>query len=86
MPNNVYITRVYCTLVVMVDALLWVGLSCWVVVVMLILHHAYTHSDLPYPDRCFQMSDICNFHSCSHEMWVILIFFGGVVCIVAGCT
>jgi hypothetical protein len=66
------------------DALLVVGLSCWLLVVILLLHHIYKHPELPYPDRIFQMSDVCNFDSWNHEMWVIFIFFGGLAFVITG--
>lgn len=50
--------------------------------VILLLHHAYSHRPGgPHPlqgcDQFFQESDVCNFHSCSHEMWIL-----GIGCIV----
>lgn len=56
----------------------------WIVVgillaacVVLLLHHRYHHrtgGPQPLPegmDQWFQESDVCNFHSCSHEMWIL---------------
>ena len=54
------------------------------VCVALLAHHRYKHRtggphELHGTDRWFQKSDICNFHSCSHEMWIILLFGLAVV-------
>ena len=52
---------------------------------VLLLHHRYHHrkggpDELEGMDAWFQVSDVCNFHSCSHEMWIIgLVFTAGIV-------
>ena len=56
---------------------------------ILLLHHAYSHrAGGPHPlagcDQFFQTSDICNFHSCSHEMWILGIAL--VVLVFAACA
>ena len=57
--------------------------------IILLLHHAYSHrAGGPHPlegcDQFFQESDVCNFHSCSHEMWILGIV--GIVIIFAICA
>lgn len=54
----------------------------------LLLHHKSKHSDptnaanyLPSPqDQWFQCSDVCNFHSCSHEMWILSALLVAIIC------
>eukprot|EP00961_Rhodomonas_salina_P043973 590324-Rhodomonas_salina.1 len=62
--------------------------------VFLVVHHKYKHSD-PYSpenylpdtlDQWFQISDVCNFHSCSHEMWVIFCLFAAIVLFIVVAT
>lgn len=53
-----------------------VGLAFIAAAIVLLAHHWYKHgpdgdNPLEYPDRLFQESDVCNFHSCSHEMWIM---------------
>lgn len=59
---------------------------------LLLLHHGWVHSqDDPEtshaqrescPEVCyFQVSDVCNFKSCNHEMWIILFLLLSLVCI-----
>lgn len=57
--------------------------------IVLLLHHAYSHRPGgPHPlegcDQFFQESDVCNFHSCSHEMWILGV--AGVVLVLAACA
>ena len=58
----------------------------FVVAVLLLLHHGWKHAhDDPAtsvaqqescPEVCyFQLSDVGNFRTCNHEMWIILFFF-----------
>jgi hypothetical protein len=61
----------------------WVALGCWIMFVLLLLHHTYSHPELPYPDRIFQVSDVCKFDSWNHEMWIILFLVVGVICTIA---
>lgn len=68
------------------DTILGIGIVFLMVAAFLLGHHWYKHrpdggNPLPYPDRCFQESDVCNFHSCSHEMWVIALVSIGAVLI-----
>jgi hypothetical protein len=51
---------------------------------LMLLHHAYHHRpDGPHPlhgtDQCFQLSDVGNFHSCSHEMWIIAMLLSAFI-------
>lgn len=46
--------------------------------VCLLLHHRYKHRHggqhpLNGADQWFQLSDVGNFHSCSHEMWIVFM-------------
>ena len=58
--------------------------------VLLLIHHKWKHSDPTdtntyLPDNCdqwFQYSDVCNWHSCSHEMWVLFALLVAIVCII----
>ena len=66
-----------------------VGYCLLGVAVILILHHWYKHrpgtpEQLDYPDRCFQDSDVMNFHSCSHEMWILGLLAGSMSMFVVG--
>jgi hypothetical protein len=72
------------------EDLLLVGFVFVTMSVALVLHHWYKHrpggSDpLEYPDRCFQESDVCNFHSCNHEMFVLAFTSVGILLILAAC-
>lgn len=57
---------------------------------LLLLHHKSKHSNPEDPDnflqdpydQWFQVSDVCNFHSCSHEMWILFFLLVVVVCVV----
>lgn len=66
--------------------LLIAGVVLVAATVLLLAHHAYKHrpggpEHLEYPDRCFQCSDVGNFHSCSHEMWALAMLFAAAVLI-----
>lgn len=44
----------------------------------LMLHHNWDHGHADRPgyiedpdERCFQRSDVCNFKTCNHEMWIL---------------
>lgn len=61
--------------------------------VLLLLHHGYKHSledpatSLAQRESCpevcyFQPSDVGNFKTCNHEMWILLCFGLAVVCLV----
>lgn len=55
---------------------------------ILVIHHYYKHrpnghEPLHGYDRAFQMSDVCNFHSCSHEMWVIAFWTTSMILFLA---
>ena len=75
----------------MVDTtILGVGIAFLVVAALLLVHHWHKHrpdgdDPLKYPDRCFQKSDVCNFHSCSHEMWIMALSLVAAVLILFAC-
>ena len=65
----------------------------FVAAVVLCLHHGYEHAqDDPAtsvaqaescPEVCyFQLSDVGNFRTCNHEMWIILFFALSLACFV----
>lgn len=56
---------------------------------ILLIHHWWKHrpegeDPLFGIDRWFQKSDICNFKTCRHEMWIIVIGIAGTICLVLG--
>jgi hypothetical protein len=62
--------------------------------VLLLLHHGWKHArEDPStsvaqrescPEVCyFQPSDVGNFRTCNHEMWILLFFALAVICMVA---
>ena len=66
----------------------YVFLIITLAVLLLLIHHKLKHSDqhnLDYiRDPCrqwFQPEDICNFNTCSHEMWIIGLLLVGVIAI-----
>ena len=71
-------------------ALSVVAVTSVVAVFLLLLHHKAKHSDPEDPvnflqdpyDQWFQMSDVCNVHSCSHEMWILFLMIVVVICVV----
>ena len=63
----------------------------FLVAVLLLLHHVWKHAHEDpatsaaqresCPEVCyFQPSDVCNFRSCSHEMWILLFFSLALAC------
>lgn len=50
----------------------WVGML--VATSVILVHHACKHEELPWPDRCMQPSDMCNFRSWNHETFAIATF------------
>ena len=59
-------------------SILWILiLALFALCIILLFHHAYIHGPqgtsnrLTGEDQWFQISDVGNFHSCSHEMWII---------------
>jgi hypothetical protein len=63
----------------------------FLVAVLLLLHHGWKHAHEDpatsaarresCPEVCyFQPSDVCNFRSCSHEMWILLFFSLELAC------
>ena len=68
------------------------ALIFFVIAVLLLLHHGWKHAQEDpatssaqresCPEVCyFQASDVCNFKTCNHEMWIILFFVLGLVCL-----
>ncbi len=60
--------------------------------VLLLLHHGWKHgqedpeTSHAQQESCwqvcyFQMSDVGNFKTCNHEMWILLFFFLGLYCL-----
>ena len=59
--------------------------------VLLLLHHGWHHlhddpSSHAKQESCiavcyFQPSDVGNFRTCNHEMWILLCFFLALVCV-----
>jgi hypothetical protein len=67
------------------------GMAFFAAAVLLLLHHGWKHAhedpatSLAQQESCpefcyFQLSDVGNFRTCSHEMWIILF-----VSLAAGC-
>jgi hypothetical protein len=59
---------------------------------LLCLHHGWEHDDddpetsLAKQESCravcyFQLSDVGNFRTCNHEMWILLFFALAVMCL-----
>ena len=74
--------------------LLVVAGAFFVAAVLLLLHHCWKHAhDDPAtshaqqescPEVCyFQRSDVCNFRTCSHEMWIVTFFVISWGCLVS---
>ena len=73
------------------------AVACFFVCGLLLVHHKVHHSDKRNPeayidDECEQWfqwrlhpeGDVCNFQSCSHEMWCLfLALLGGVMLVVS---
>jgi hypothetical protein len=60
--------------------------------VLLLLHHGWKHgqedeeTSHAQQESCwqvcyFQMSDVGNFRTCNHEMWIILFVFLALLCL-----
>ena len=73
-----------------------VGMLCSLALILILLiHHYLKHSNPDTPeflqdpvDQWFQMSDVCNLMTCSHEMWVLGFLFamvGGIVVMIVEC-
>ena len=66
-------------------------LSC-----VLLCHHKHVHSQVhtenflpdPYEQwfqyRLYPEGDVCNFHTCNHEMWILFLLLFSAVCLFAG--
>lgn len=59
--------------------------------VLLLLHHGWKHANedpatsAAQSESClavcyFQPSDVCNFKTCNHEMWILLFFSLSLAC------
>ena len=66
-------------------------------IILLLFHHVHIHGPhgnsnyIADPcERWFQCKDLCNFHSFSHEMFIVLFWVTGLICglvqIGLGCT
>jgi hypothetical protein len=72
----------------------YVGLALILASLALLIHHGVHHSgDDPEShakqESCwyvcyFQPSDVGNFRTCNHEMWIIALFAAGALCMAAG--
>lgn len=73
------------------------SISFFLVALLLLLHHGWHHAhDDPAtshaqqescPEVCyFQLSDVGNFRTCNHEMWIILFFTLSLGCRLAALT
>ena len=68
------------------DILLVSWVSCCVISCLLLVHHYYRHSRAGALfiankfSRCFQRSDLCNFHTWNHETWVVAFWVCGLSC------
>jgi hypothetical protein len=69
-----------------------VGMAFFAAAVLLLLHHGWKHAhedpatSLAQHESCpevcyFQLSDVGNFKTCNHEMWIILFVGLGLVCV-----
>jgi hypothetical protein len=65
---------------------------CFAVAGVLLLHHGWKHAHEDpatsvaqresCPEVCyFQLSDVGNFRTCNHEMWILLFCGLGVACV-----
>ena len=66
------------------------AIACVCVAIALLFHHNWDHG---HPDRAnyiedpnerwFQRSDVCNWKTCNHEMWILLFMTIAGACLVA---
>jgi hypothetical protein len=71
--------------------LLGLAAILFVLAVLLLLHHGWEHASDPEtslakqescPEVCyFQPSDVGNFRTCNHEMWILLFLALGLLCV-----
>lgn len=70
-----------------VSILLIVALGLFAASATLLIHHWIEHGQdgqrLDGTDRCFQLSDVGNFHSCNHEMWIVVFVFTALALVLA---
>ena len=68
------------------------AMTFFALAVLLLLHHGWKHGQEDpetshaqqesCPEVCyFQMSDVGNFRTCYHEMWIILFVFLALICL-----
>jgi hypothetical protein len=67
--------------------LIFLACLLFVSAILLLLHHGYIHGsgtdhELAGMDQYFQLSDVCNFHSCSHEMWIIAMMAVAIILVI----
>lgn len=71
--------------------------ACFVVCAILLVHHKCKHSrrgpafienecEQWFQWRLYPEGDVCNFTTCSHEMWCILFALVGVVALIVATT
>ena len=80
----------------------WVVVLCIFMIMMLLIHHKLHHSNPTDPENyipdplkqwfqyeMYPAGDVCNFTTCSHEMWILFLVvlgLGAVVILIAeGC-
>ena len=68
------------------------AITFFAVAVLLLLHHGWKHAQEnpatshaqheSCPEVCyFQMSDVGNFRTCNHEMWILFFVFLALFCL-----
>jgi hypothetical protein len=68
--------------------LIFIACFLFVLAILLLLHHGCIHGpgteqELGGVDQYFQWSDVCNFHSCSHEMWIIAMVTVAIILVIS---
>lgn len=56
-----------------------ISIACFLISILLVIHHAYIHPNYKGLDRFFQLSDVGNFKTFNHETFVILFFVLGII-------
>jgi|OM-RGC.v1.029590896 hypothetical protein len=68
----------------------WAGvaMACVMLATLLLIHHHHDHGQPQTPnfiqdedERCFQMSDVGNFRTCNHEMWILGFMLVAFICL-----
>ena len=68
------------------------AMTFFALAVLLLVHHGWKHGqedpetshaqqESCYQVCYFQMSDVGNFKTCNHEMWIILFVFLALICL-----